>query len=80
MYIKMVNKYYQKEVCERYKNFLKKKIKKSLSIIMIKIRIFLKKENQKELVTCGFELVTSRFELLTRGVELHNMWICARNS
>ena len=55
------------------KIFLKKKKKKSLSIIMIEIRIFLKKKNQKE-------LVTSRFELLTCGIELHNMWICARNS
>ena len=32
MYIKMVNKYYQKEVCERYKNLSQEEKKKKASV------------------------------------------------
>ena len=46
----MVNKYYQKgEKRLDIKFFLKKKKKKSLSIIVIELRIFLKKKNKKSL-------------------------------
>ena len=54
-YIKMVNKYHQKNKSFKKKHkkdikiFLKKKKKKSISIIVIELRIFLKKKNKKRL-------------------------------
>ena len=45
----MVNKYHQKGARERYQDLSEEEKEKSVSIILIEIRIFLKKKNKKVL-------------------------------